>query len=463
MFTALGARLGARARALAGGDGLVPRALRGSAVTMLGFGASVLLRLAGNLILTRLLFPEAFGLMALVTVLMVGIAMLSDVGLGLSIQQSPRGDDPVFLGTCWSVQLLRTVILFILACALAAPAAAFYGAPDLALLLPAAALAILIEGFTPIRKEAAIRHLRLGRLTVLDTIAQASGLVVMVVLAFALRSVWALVLGSIAGAVVRLALIVLFLPGPRIAPAWDRSALGDILRFGVWVFFSSLCGFLIQQGDKAILGVYLTLDQLGIYNIGYFLASFPILLGHALAGRVLIPVYREAAAAADAAATRRRMRRMRAGLTALLLAPLLAMAFAATPLIGVLYDPRYADAAGVLAAMAAPLSIQIVGITYDQAALAAGNSRGFFVVVAARSAIQTAAFLIGLNMGGFPAALVAYGIGVAIQHLFVIRLAVHHGVWDPVHDAVALGIALPLVGLALWLNAPALAALAAFG
>lgn len=452
-----------RARLLTGGEGLMPRALRGSAVTMLGFGGSVFVRLAGNLILTRLLFPEAFGLMALVTVLMVGIAMLSDVGLGLSIQQSPRGDDTLFLGTCWSVQLLRTVILFILACIIALPAATFYGAPDLALLLPAASLTMLIEGFTPIRKEVAIRHLRLGRLTALDIVAQVVGLITMIVLAYATRSVWALVFGSIAGAVVKLALITLFLPGPRIPPAWDRTALDEILRFGIWVFFSSLCGFLIQQGDRAILGAYLTLDQLGIYNIGFFLASFPLMLGHALAGRVLVPFYREAAAATDPVATRRRMRRMRGGLTALLMAPLLVLAFGATPLVGVLYDPRYADAAGVLAALAAAQAFQIVGVTYDQAALAAGNSRGFFVVVATRSAIQTAAVLIGLNLGGFPGALVAYGLGVAVQHLFVIRLARQHGVWDPVHDAVALALALPLIALALWLNAPALAALATFG
>jgi O-antigen/teichoic acid export membrane protein len=455
--------LGRRARAMTQGEGLMARALRGSAVTMLGFGASVAIRLAGNLILTRLLFPEAFGLMALVTVFLVGLAMVSDLGLGPSIHQSRRGDDPVFLGTCWSMQLVRAVVLFLAACAIAPTAAAFYGAGDLARLLPAAALTILIEGFTPIRRETAIRHLRLGHLTLIDIAAQIVGLCAMVVLALATRSVWALVLGNILGALVRLALVHAFLPGPRIRAAWDRTALGEILRFGGWVFLSTLCGFLIQQGDKAILGVYLTLEQLGIYNIGFLLASFPLMFGQAVAGRVLVPFYREAATAADPAATRRRMRRMRAALTAMLLVPLVALAFAATPLVGFLYDPRYADAAGVLAALAAAQAFQIVGLTYDQAALAAGNSRGFFVVVAARSAIQTAAFLIGLANGGLASALVAYGIGVAIQHLLVIRLARDHRVWDPLHDGVALGLSLPLLALALWLNAPALAALADFG
>jgi hypothetical protein len=48
------------------GDALRARAFRSTALTMLKFGGDNILRLGSNLILTRLLFPEAFGLMALV-------------------------------------------------------------------------------------------------------------------------------------------------------------------------------------------------------------------------------------------------------------------------------------------------------------------------------------------------------------------------------------------------------------
>ena len=48
------------------GDGLGARIMRSAALTVFGFGASQALRLASNLILTRLLFPEAFGVMVLV-------------------------------------------------------------------------------------------------------------------------------------------------------------------------------------------------------------------------------------------------------------------------------------------------------------------------------------------------------------------------------------------------------------
>ena len=61
---------------------LFARALRGGALTAGSYAFTQALRLASNLILTRLLFPEAFGLMALVSVVLVGLAMFSDVGIG---------------------------------------------------------------------------------------------------------------------------------------------------------------------------------------------------------------------------------------------------------------------------------------------------------------------------------------------------------------------------------------------
>ena len=68
------------------------RALRSSAFTVVGYGGQQVLRLASNLILTRLLFPEAFGMMVLVSVFMMGLNMFSDVGVTPAIMQSKRGD-----------------------------------------------------------------------------------------------------------------------------------------------------------------------------------------------------------------------------------------------------------------------------------------------------------------------------------------------------------------------------------
>ncbi len=272
---------------------LFTRALRGSAWIMLGYGGSQALRLGANLILTRLLFPEAFGLMAIVTVFLVGLTMFSDVGIGPSISQSKRGDDPDFLNTAWTIQVVRGFALWLVACAIAWPVSWFYGDSALAYLLPVAGIALAIGGFDPTRIETAHRHLLVGRLTVLDLISQSIGIVTMVVLALILQSVSALVLGNLVGVAARLLLTHFFLPGVPNRFRWEPGAASELIGFGKWIFASTIFGFLSAQGDRAVLGKFLTLSMLGVYNIGYFLASFPILLGYAVTGRVLIPIYRE--------------------------------------------------------------------------------------------------------------------------------------------------------------------------
>lgn len=415
------------------GQGLFARALRGSAFIAMGYVGGQAMRLAANLILTRLLFPEAFGLMALVTMVMIGLTMFSDVGIGPAILGNRRGDDPRFLDTAWTVQVIRGGLLWGITCAMAWPLAAFYRAPDLAQMLPVAGLTLLIAGFNPTRIETANRHLALGRVTALDLASQAIGIVVMVALSLALQSVWALVWGNIAGAIAKLALMTALLPGHRNRLAWERQAAGELIRFGGWIFLSTACGFLLMQGDKAILGRYLSLESLGVYNIGYFLASFPMLLAAAVVGRVFIPIYREVAADGSAA-VHRRLRRMRLGMTGLVLALLAAMALAGVPLVGVLYDPRYAAAGAVVVAIACVQMPQLLVATYDQAALAAGDSRGFFTVSAIRAGLQTAMFLAGAEMAGLTGTLIGQAAAGILSMPASLWLARKHGIHDPRHD-----------------------------
>src|SRR5713101_1716008 len=113
------------------GPHLVQRVLRAGGWTVLGYGTSQLLLLAGNLILTRLLFPEAFGLMAIVLAVMVGVALLSDVGIEQSIIHNKRGNEPAFVNTAWSIKVIRGVLMWLALWLLADPLASLYGEPML--------------------------------------------------------------------------------------------------------------------------------------------------------------------------------------------------------------------------------------------------------------------------------------------------------------------------------------------
>lgn len=409
------------------------RVLRSASWLMLSYGSGQALRLASNLILTRILFPEAFGLMALVGLVTVGLAMFSDIGLGPAVTQNPRGDDPDFLDTAWTVQVIRGFALWAGAAALALPMASFYDEPQLALYLPIAGMALAVAGFNPMRIETAYRHLLVGRLTSLELLSQFIGIAGMVVLALLTRSVMALVLGSVLQALAKLVLTQLFLPGRGNRFRWEPQAAQELVHFGKWIFLSTAFWFVSSQGDRAILGKFLTLESLGLYNIGYFLASFPYLLGLAVNQRLMMPVYRDRPAG-DAPENFRKQRLLRSALTGGILVLLAVMALAGPALTGFLYDARYAASGPIVTLVACALAPAAIVMTYDQAALAAGDSRGYFLYSAARATAQVALILAGVIHFGLAGAIVAMGLSVLMVYPVLVWLSVKHRVWDRLHD-----------------------------
>ena len=440
------------------GNRLTARILRSASWVLVGYGGSQAIRLASNLILTRLLFPEAFGLMTLVTVVTVGLMMFSDVGIGPSIAQSKRGDDPDFLNTAWTIQIIRGSCLWLVTVALAYPMARFYDQPELAVYLPISGLALLLSGLLPTRIETAHRHLVFGRLTLLDLTSQIIGVLCMVVLAYLTKSVMALVVGGVLGVVAKLILTHLFMPGEHNKFCWEKAALSEQVHFGKWIFLSTAFGFVSAQGDKAILGKLLSLDMLGIYNIGFFLASFPVALGLAMAQNLLIPIYRDRPPG-EALENRKKLQKMRFLITSGLFIFLMLLAFFGPLIVRVLYDARYEQAGAMLVIVACALLPQAIGLSYDRAALAAGDSRGVFVFAGVRAVLQVSLLYLGFQFFGLFGGLVSIGIAMALAHPMLIRLAKRHDAWDPVHDGIFAIIAVVIILTAYWMHAVELEAL----
>ncbi len=445
-------------RRAAQSEGLMARAMRSAGLNLFGFGFSQAIRLGSNLILTRLLFPEAFGVMAMVSVFLMGLAMFSDVGVGPAIMQSKRGDDEDFLNTAWTIQIIRGVSLWLVACALTYPMALYFGEPDLIYFLPVAALTQLILGFQPTRYETANRHLRAGRVTILDMATQTIGVVVAILLAWWWQSVWALVISGVISAAAQVILFDLFLPGARNRFRWEKPAAQELINFGKWVFLSTICGFAVGQADKVVIGGWLSTHDFGIYNIGYFWASFPLLMGSVVVRKVMIPVYRESPPG-ESRENFLRLRKMRMLATGGMIAMVMVPAFLGQWLIAFLYDPRYLAAGGMVVLISAMQVPGIIAVTYDQAALAAGDSKNFFVLALSRAVLVVIGLTVGITYWGLPGALIGNGVALFAALPVVAWLASKQGAWDGLHDLFYYGVAGAIGGIALWWNWPLIEAL----
>ena len=389
---------------------------------MTGYAAGQVIRLGGNLILTRLLFPEVFGQMALVQIFIQGLAMFSDVGTGPAIVQSARGDDPRFLNTAWTIQCGRGVLLWLASCVIAAPVAAFYGQPLLAWLLPVATLGAVLAGFESTAMHTLQRHMRLGRLTVVELIGQVVGTVGTVGLAALDRwqhgpnnpgAVWAVVGGGLLAGLVRLVLSHTALPGIRHRFMLDPESRTQLFHFGRWIFVSTLLGFLAGQSDRLIFGKLIPLDLFGVYGIAVMLSALPTEAVLKLGGAVVFPAYARLARRDDFRQVFDRVRLPLLLGSGLIVSGMIA---AGPYLIRILYDRRYQEAGWILQFLSAVAWFKILECTNGQALLAKGHVRWVAAGSAAKLVGLVAFIPLGFHLGGFPGALAGLVASEALKY-----------------------------------------------
>jgi len=409
-----------RAAGFLKGEGLKARAVRGSAWTIGGFGTSQVLRLGSNLVLTRLLFPEAFGLMALVQVFMQGLNMFSDVGIRPSIIQNERGDDPDFLNTAWTIQAVRGVVLWLIACLGAYPFAHFYGEPMLMWLIPVAGLTAVIAGFNSTALATAGRHLTIGRLTSLEFVTQIISIIVMITCALIWRSVWALVIGGLAGSAFKMLLSHAWLATFRNRLHWDRATVRELVRFGKWIFVSTAVTFVASQADRLLLGRLMSMEFLGIYSIATMLALMPRKLVERLAASVLFP-----ALAAHARQDHRRLQSKVLEARRVVLPPAMVMILAVI-LLGPtffesLYDPRYHEAGWMAQLFSISTWLVVLAESARRVLVAMGRTGPQAAANAADAIVTIAACVIGFVLFQAPGLILGYAMG-SVAKLVVVHI-----------------------------------------
>jgi O-antigen/teichoic acid export membrane protein len=381
-----------------------------------GFGGGQILRLGANLILTRLLAPEAFGLMALINVFLVGLEMLSDIGVHAAIIHNKRGDDPEFLCTAWTIGVIRGVLLWGVACLIAWPAAVFYNEPRLMLMIPVSGLIVLITGFQTTAMAQHNRHMNLERLTILQLAAQAINLLVMVLLAWQMRSVWALVIGGVAGAIVQVTLAHFLLPGIRHRFTLNRNDVREIVRFGKWLFFATAIGYLAgQASDKLALGKLVDRETLGIYSMAFMLAQLPSSVVTVLIGRVLYPALAEASRQ-DCSRFGEKLRRARTAIWPPLMMLILSLGFFGPLTFRLLWDPRYYAAGWMLQLMLAVVWLDGLNCSLNAALLARGDSFASAVQNAISLIIGIPGMILGYTMFELPGLILGITAGRLCAH-----------------------------------------------
>jgi O-antigen/teichoic acid export membrane protein len=215
---------------------------------------------------------------------------------------------------------------------------------------------VLISGLNSTKLLEASRHLALGRMTVIELIAQAVGVACTLVWVLFDRSIWALVAGNVSAASIAMLLSHGWMPGIANRVGWDRSAFDEIFRFGRWIFLSSILGFLVSNADRLFLGGITSANVLGVYVIAYSLvASVETVLSRIIGG-VAFPALSEIARERPQE-LKRTYYRLHSTIAPFVYFCSGVLVVAGNVFIGILYDPRYEAAGWMLQILAVTLVV----------------------------------------------------------------------------------------------------------
>lgn len=240
------------------------RALRGGLVSLVMQYGNAVFQIVASIVLARLLSPEDFGLVAIVTVLTSFAPLLIDFGLGDATAQRSNITPSQVSSLFW----LSTAIGCVVAVAVAAGSpliASIYAEPRLQPIALSIAVTFVLSGMS-VQHLALLRRTMqfgaIGRIQILGTLA---GMVAAIAMALYGYGYWALVLRPIANSlfvVVGAWSVCRWRPG---YPVFDKD-VSSLVRFGLNVVGFSVTYTLAKSSDRLALGLVYRPDQVGYYQ-----------------------------------------------------------------------------------------------------------------------------------------------------------------------------------------------------
>jgi O-antigen/teichoic acid export membrane protein len=433
------------------------RILGAGSWSLAGAGMSYAISLGSNLLLTRLLIPEMFGVMAIAGLVITILSMFSDVGLTQNVIQSRRGDESAYLNTAWAIQIMRGLLLWLLALCISllvfvannagfSPEGSVYADPYLPWVIAVVSFSMVIDGFQSTKVSEATRYLSLGRITLMRIIGQIVGLICTISWIFLVgRSIWALVAGTIFSKILTTPVTHIWLPGSANRWQWDQSAFYEIFHFGKWIFLSSIFGLFANNSDRILLGGFVDSATLGIFSIASMLIGAIAQMLIAMFAQVSYPALSEIA--------RERPRELRRSLYGIhtVTAPFVyfcsgLLVVFGNALIGLLYDPRYAEAGWMLQVLAVGL-VKIPFNLSQWGLLARGLAKNFTGLVALQAASTIVFIPIGFHFFAVPGAV----WGIVASQLLCVPAIIYYQIKYQLFDAAKEMAVLPafLVGMIL--------------
>jgi lipopolysaccharide exporter len=235
--------------------------------TASSFGAQVVIKLGASLVLTRVLKPEAYGIVTIVSSIGVMVALLADIAVTVSLVRHEDGDTPRFLNTAWTLRLGRAVFNTALMYWAAPLIAGLYHVPELTFPIRVYSPWFLIWALESMSFPLAIRRRNSRIIVYSELVANVATTAFTLVYCYYTRDYMGMVYGILVNRVLLTAMSYGFYRDVRPRFMLDRAAARELLRYTRFAVPSSFITLALGQFDKVVFLRLFDLQLLGVYSL----------------------------------------------------------------------------------------------------------------------------------------------------------------------------------------------------
>lgn len=385
-------------------------AARGGAYVVVGQVVKVLLQAASLVILSRVLTPSEFGIIAFITAVVGFGELFRDFGLTPASIQSPTLSQGQASNLFWVNTSIGVVLGALLA--VSGPLlATILGQSELIVIAPFVGLSFVFVGAQAQFQVALSRRMKFATLVITDVVAQLIATTTAVLLAIGGAGIWALVAQIL---VAQFSTFVLRAIASRWLPSLPRRGAGirKFFNYGGYLFAAQLLTYLASNVDTYLIGARWGAVSLGLYNRAFTLMTLPVRQALVPLTNVMLPVLSRTAD--DDQRFYRFLLRLQFGLGAAVIWAYLTAVALAPDIIEVVLGAQWLEASSIFRLLAVGGAFQILSHLNYWVFLSRGITRSLFRYNILTKTF-TVALLVAASFVSVDAVAAAYAMALAVS------------------------------------------------
>ncbi|MDI9461662.1 MAG: lipopolysaccharide biosynthesis protein [Saccharofermentanales bacterium] len=247
------------------GSNKISKALQWSTISEI---TSRLIAPITNIVLARLLTPDAFGLVATVTMVVTFAEVFTDAGFQKYIVQHEFEDDvdlDISTNVAFWTNLFFSLFIYTVIAVFANPISTLVGSEGEGKSIIVACMAIPIVAFSSIQMARFRRSFDFRSLFFARLVTSVTPILVTIPLAIALKNHWALIIGTLVSELVN-AIVLSAMSQWKPTFTYSLEKLREMLSFSLWSMFEQISIWLTGNLDIFIVGKMLNDYYLGLYK-----------------------------------------------------------------------------------------------------------------------------------------------------------------------------------------------------